>query len=109
LFWRLAFRLINVFLVVFGLGYLLPVFSVLPVSTAALAGLIIASLSCLVETLVLKKEILPFTSGLISFFLSLGGLIFIKVFLKINLSWLGLILAALLIGLVDLIMPSTLK
>jgi len=96
-------------LVVLGLGYLLPIFSVLPVSTAFLAGVLIAGLAYLVETFFLKKEVLPFTHGLITFFLSLGGLTFLKIGFQADLSWLGLLLAALIIGLVDLIIPSALK
>lgn len=109
MFWRFMIRMVTVCLVVLSLGYLLPIFSVLPVSTAALAGVIIAGLGYVVETLILKKEALPFTHGLISFFLSLGGLTFIKMSLQMDFSCLGLLLAALIIGLVDLIIPSTLK
>ncbi|HHW12358.1 MAG TPA: hypothetical protein GXX33_05075 [Firmicutes bacterium] len=106
---RFGFKFAAAFLVVFGLGYLLPNFSVLPVSTAAFAGLTIAGLSFCVETLILKKDVLPFTYGLISFFLSLFGLAFLKMGAAIDLSWLGLLAAALIIGLVDLIIPSTLN
>lgn len=106
---RFGLKLATAFIVLLGLGYLLPLFSVLPVSTSAIAGLTIAGLSFIVETLVLKKEVLPFTHGLISFFLSLFALILLRMVAKIDFSWLGLLLAALLIGLSDLIIPSTLK
>ena len=69
----------------------------------------IAGLNFFVETIILKKEVLPFTQGLISFFLSLFGLISLKMVSGIDFSWLSLLLAALLIGLVDLIIPATLK
>ena len=75
---RFGFKFAAVFFVVLGLGYLLPNFSILPVSTAAIAGLAIAGLNFFVETIILKKEVLPFTQGLISFFLSLFGLISLK-------------------------------
>ncbi|NLM36887.1 MAG: hypothetical protein GX202_02025, partial [Firmicutes bacterium] len=68
---RFGFKFATAFLVVFGLGYLLPNFAALPVSTTAFAGLAITVLHFFVETLILKKEALPFTYGLISFFLSL--------------------------------------
>ncbi|HHT04760.1 MAG TPA: phage holin family protein [Hydrogenispora sp.] len=106
---RFGFKFAAVFFVVLGLGYLLPNFSILPVSTAAIAGLVIAGLNFFVETIILKKEVLPFTQGLISFFLSLFGLISLKMVSGIDFSWLSLLLAALIIGLVDLIIPATLK
>lgn len=94
---------------ILSLGYLLPVFSVLPVSTTVSVGLTIAGLHSFVETVLLKKEILPFTHGLISFFLSLFALIGLKMVTTIDFSWLGLLLVALINGLVDLIIPATLK
>ena len=106
---RFGIRFITASLVISGIGYLLPIFSVLPLSHAALAGLTIAGFGYLFETFILKKEVLPFTHGLISFILSLLGLIFLRTILQMEFSWLGLLLAALLIGLVDLIIPSTLK
>ncbi|NLC52448.1 MAG: hypothetical protein GX770_00575 [Firmicutes bacterium] len=106
---RFGFKFAAAFFVILGLGYLLPYFSVLPVSTAAIAGLTIAGLIFFVETIILKKEVLPFTHGLISFSLTLFGLTFLKIVTTIDLSWLGLLLTALIIGLVDLIIPSTLK
>ena len=106
---RFAVRFVAISVIVLGLGRALPQFSIIPVSTAAVAGLAIAGLGYLIETLILKKEVLPFTHGLISFFLSLGGLFFLKTGFKIDFSWLDMLLAALIIGLVDLIIPSTLK
>lgn len=107
--WRFTIRLFTVGLVLLSLGYLLPIFSILPLTTAFLTGVFIAGLAFAVEIFLLKKEVLPFTQGLITFFLSLGGLSFLKIGFQVDFSWLGLLLAALIIGLVDLIIPTTLK
>ncbi|HBR28117.1 MAG TPA: hypothetical protein DD734_03575 [Firmicutes bacterium] len=105
---RFTVRFVTVSLVVFGLGRILPQFALLPVSTGVLFGLAIAVLALFIETFILKEEVLPFTHGLISFFLSLFGLFFLKTGYAPDISWLGMILAALIIGLVDLIIPVTL-
>lgn len=108
LWFRFVVRFVTVFLVVFGLGQILPQFALLSMALPVLAGLTIASLSLFIEIFILKTQVLPFTHGLISFFLSLGGLFFLRIGYGLDISWLGMILAALIIGLVDLIIPAPL-
>ncbi len=103
-------RFIAVSLAILFIGYLLPGFSIIPFSTAVLGGFFIAGLGYLIETVALKKEALPYTHGVVGFTATTLGLIVFKVLLlTINISWLGLILTSLIIGLVDLIIPSSLK
>jgi hypothetical protein len=109
LWFRFVVRFVTVFLVVFGLGRFLPQFALLSIATAFLAGLTIAGLSLFIENFILKTPLLPFTHGLISFFLSLSGLFCLRIGYGLDISWLGMILAALLIGFVDLMVPVTLS
>lgn len=107
---RTISRLITVSLVLLLIGYLLPGCSVLPISTSFLMGFIIASFGFLSETLILKRKSLPYTYGLNSFIISLIGITLLKSLLpNIQISWLGLILSSLIIGLVELIIPTTIK
>jgi hypothetical protein len=103
-------RLTTVSLVLLLIGYLLPGCSVLPLSTSFLVGFTITSFGFLSEILILKRKSLPYTYGLNSFVISFIGLTLIKLFLPdVNISWLGLVLSSLIIGLVELIIPTTIK
>jgi len=103
-------RFTSVSLVVFFLGSLLPNLALIPFPSAVLAGFFIAGLGYFVEKLALKKEAFPFTYGLIGFIVTLSGLTVLKLRLyNLHISWLGLLLTSVIIGLIDLIFPSTLK
>ena len=107
---RMITRFTSVSLVIFFIGFLLPGFAIIPFSSAVLVGFLIAGLGYLVEKLALKKEAFPFTYGLIGFIVTLTSLSVLKLrLLNQQLSWLGLLLTSLIIGLIDLIIPSTLK
>lgn len=107
---RMITRFTAVSLVVLFISYLLPGLAIIPFSAAVLVGFFIAGLGYLVEILALNKEALPFTYGLIGFIVTFTGLTVLKLkLLNLHISWLGLILTSLIIGLIDLIIPSTIK
>ena len=90
-------------------GFLVPGFSVANFGIALLAAIVIAILGYIVESL-FGERISPRSRGLVGFFTS-AVVIYLTQFIMpgIRVSILGALLAALVIGIIDAIVPTTLR
>jgi putative membrane protein len=103
-------RFTSISFVIFFISSLLPGLALVPFPHAVLIGFFLAGLGYFVEKLTLKKGAYPFSYGLIGFIVTLTGLTLLKLrLLNLQISWLGLLLTSLIIGLIDLIIPSTIN
>lgn len=96
-------------LVLMVVGFILPGFSTLSFFNALLAAIVIAALGWVVES-VLGKGISPFNRGLVGFLVS-AIVIWAAQFIVpgLNVSIFGALLAAFVIGVIDLFVPTTLR
>lgn len=107
---RTIIRFTSSTLLLLFLGYILPGYTVLSFSAAVIGGFFLAGLGFLSEVLILKKEAPPYFHGLAGFITALVGIFLLQLFLPgVRISWLGILITALIIGLTDLIVPTTLK
>lgn len=100
------FRFIIASLVLLFVGFLVPGFAIHGFFTAILAAAVIAALGWMVEGF-LGGEVSPYGRGLIGF-LSTAVIIYITKFIVrgVEVTLIGALLAALLIGIIDLFLPS---
>ncbi|MBW7459117.1 phage holin family protein [Paenibacillus sepulcri] len=86
-------------------GYIVPQFSVGGFWSALLLALVIAALGWIIEG-IFGKRVTPFGRGIVGFIASVV-VIWIAQFIVggVNVTWLGAILAALVIGIIDLFIP----
>lgn len=99
-------RFIVAALVIWFTGFLVPGFEVAGFWSALVAALIIALLGWAIEAL-FRREISPFGRGIIGFLLS-ATIIYITQFFVagVTATLLGALLAALVIGIVDMFIPT---
>ncbi|MDI3540642.1 hypothetical protein H0A61_02634 [Koleobacter methoxysyntrophicus] len=105
----LVIRFIVSALVLMFIGFLLPGFSVAGFTGALLAAVVIAILGFVVES-VLGEKISPRSRGLVGF-ITAAIVIYLSQYIvpAINVTWWGALLASLVIGVVDLFVPTQLR
>lgn len=105
-FFSHLFRFIIASLVLLLVGFLVPGFAIHGFFTAILAAAVIAALGWIAEAF-LGGEVSPYGRGLIGF-LSTAVIIYITKFIVngVEVTFIGAMLAALLIGIIDLFLPS---
>lgn len=106
---RAAVRFVVSAVVLMFVGAIVPGFRTLGFWNALLAALVIAALGWLVE-LVLGRNVSPYSRGLVGFIVS-AVVIWAAQFVVpgMSVTILGALLAALIIGIVDLFVPTTLR
>ncbi|MGE5558079.1 MAG: phage holin family protein [Bacillota bacterium] len=106
---RTIIRFLVSAVVLMVVGFLVPGFSVANFWIALLAAVVIAVLGYILESL-FGKNISPQNRGLIGFFTS-AVVIYLTQFIMpgIRASIIGALLAALVIGIIDAIVPTTLR
>ncbi len=102
-------RFIVSVLVLMGIGYVVPGFDVMNITTAALAALVITALGYLVE-LVMGEKVSPYSRGIVGFIVS-AIVIYVTQFVVpgMGVTIIGALLAALIIGIIDTFIPTTLR
>lgn len=98
-------RFIVAAIVLMVVGWIVPQFSVGGFWSALLLALVIAALGWIVEG-IFGKKVTPFGRGIVGFIAS-AAVIWIAQFIVggVEVTWLGAILAALVIGIIDLFIP----
>ena len=106
---RTIIRFVVAALVLMFIGALVPGFKSMGFGTALLAALVIAGLSYLIG-LVLGHDLSPYAHGVVGFLVS-AVVIYITQFLVpgMRVSVIGALLGSLVIGLIDLFIPTKLK
>lgn len=106
---RTIVRFIVAALVLMFIGAIVPGFSALNFGSALLAALVIAGISYLIE-IVLGRNISPYAHGVVGFLVS-AIVIYITQFIVpgMSVSLIGALLASLVIGIVDLFIPTKVK
>lgn len=106
---RHILRFVIAALVLMAVSYLVPGFSRLGFINALLAALVIAGLGYLVE-LLLGRDVSPYARGVVGFLVS-AVVIYLTQFVVpgMAVSILGALLASLVIGIVDMFIPTKLK
>jgi putative membrane protein len=92
-------------IVLMVVGYIVPQFSVGGFWSALFLALVIAALGWIVEG-IFGKRVSPFGRGIVGFLAS-AAVIWVAQFIVggVSVTWLGAILAALVIGIIDLFIP----
>lgn len=92
-------------LVLMVVGFIVPQFSVGGFWSALFLALVIAALGWVIEG-IFGKKVTPFGRGIVGFLAS-AAVIWIAQFIVggVSVTWLGAILAALVIGIIDLFIP----
>lgn len=100
-----AVRFVVAALVLMVVGFIVPGFSVGGFWSALFLALVIAALGWIVEG-IFGKKVSPFGRGIVGFLAS-AAVIWIAQFIvgNVSVTWLGAILAALVIGIIDLFIP----
>jgi putative membrane protein len=102
---RHVIRFIVAAVVMMFVGFLVPGFSVSSFWTALLAALVIAGIGWIVESL-FGEGISPYNRGIVGFLVSAGVIYLTKFFVSgFRVTILGALLAALVIGIIDLFIP----
>ncbi|MCM3628963.1 phage holin family protein [Paenibacillus glycanilyticus] len=98
-------RFIVAAIVLMVVGWIVPQFSVGGFWSALLLALVIAALGWIIEG-IFGKKVTPFGRGIVGFIAS-AAVIWIAQFIVggVSVTWLGAILAALVIGIIDLFIP----
>jgi len=106
---RTIVRFVVAALVLMFIGVIVPGFRTLNFTSALLAAIVIAAVSYLIE-LVLGRNISPYAHGVVGFLVS-AIVIYITQFIVpgMSVSVIGALLASLIIGLIDLFIPTKLK
>lgn len=104
-----ALRFLASVLVLMFLGYLLPGFKALTFFQSIIAAAVITLVGYLVQA-ILGKSVSPYGRGIVGFLVS-AVVIYVSQFLVpgMRVSILGALLAALVIGIVDLFVPTTVR
>jgi putative membrane protein len=90
-------------------GYLTPGFSTLGFTNALIAAVVIAGISYLIET-VMGRNASPFGRGGVGFIVSAAVIFLAQYFVPgMQVSIIGALIAAFLIGIVDAFVPTTLR
>ncbi|MGI5840223.1 MAG: phage holin family protein [bacterium] len=106
---RMIIRFIVSALVLMFVGFLIPGFGVAGFTTALLAAIVIAVLGYIIESL-LGKNISPQSRGLVGF-ITAAVVIYLAQFIVpgMQASIIGALLAAFVIGLIDAVVPTTIR
>ncbi len=106
---RHVVRFVIAALVLMLIGYLVPGFGALNFFSALLAALVIAGLGYLIE-LLLGRSVSPYAHGVVGFLVS-AVVIYVTQFVVpgMTVSLLGALIASLVIGVVDMFIPTKLK
>lgn len=106
---RTIVRFIVAAIVLMVVGAVVPGFSSLKFGSALLAALVIAGISYLIEV-VLGRDISPYAHGVVGFLVS-AIVIYVTQFIVpgMSVSVIGALLASLVIGLIDLFIPTKVK
>jgi len=106
---RTIVRFVVAALVLMFVGAIVPGFSALKFGAALLAALVISGISYLIE-LILGRNISPYAHGVVGFLVS-AMVIYIAQFIVpgMSVSVIGALLASLVIGVVDLFIPTKVK
>lgn len=106
---RLVVRFIVSALVLMFVGYLVPGFGPIGFVNALIAAVVISVLGYLVESL-LGKNISPQSRGIVGFITS-AAVIYLAQYLvpALNVTILGALIAALVIGIIDIFVPTELR
>lgn len=106
---RTIIRFVVAALVLMFIGAIVPGFKSLNFVSALLAAIVIAGISYLIEV-VLGRDISPYAHGVVGFLVS-AVVIYVTQFIVpgMSVSIIGALLASLLIGLVDLFIPTKIK
>ena len=99
-------RFIVAALVLWIVGFIVPGFDVTGVGSALLAALVVAALGGMIETL-MGRDVSPYARGVVGFLVS-AVVIYITQFIVagVSASIIGALLAALVIGIIDLFIPT---
>jgi len=96
-------------LVLMFVGFLVPGFAVLNFGTAIIAALVIAALGWVVEKL-FGRQISPYGRGIVGFVSGAVVLYLAQLFVPgMRVTILGALLASLVIGIIDLFVPTTMR
>ncbi|MDA8193702.1 MAG: phage holin family protein [Thermaerobacter sp.] len=102
-------RFVMATIVLMLLGYVVPGFSHLGFWSALLAALVIALVGYILEAM-FGKAISPYGRGLVGFLVSAGVIYMVQLVVPgMHVTILGALLAAFIIGLVDLIVPTAVR
>ncbi|HEX2954536.1 MAG TPA: phage holin family protein, partial [Bacillota bacterium] len=103
---RTIIRFVVAALVLMFIGYIVPGFSAISFGTALLAALVIAGLSYVVE-LFLGRKASPYAHGVVGFLVS-ALVIYLTQFIVpgLSVSLIGALLGSLVIGIIDLFIPT---
>jgi putative membrane protein len=106
---RIIVRFIVAAIVLMFIGVIVPGFKTLNFTSALLASLVIAAVSYLIE-LVLGRNMSPYAHGVVGFLVS-AIVIYITQFMVpgMSVSVIGALLASLVIGIIDLFVPTKVK
>jgi putative membrane protein len=106
---RIIVRFVVSALVLMFIGVIVPGFKTLNFTSALLAAVVIATVGYLIE-LVLGRNISPYAHGVVGFLVS-AIVIYITQFIVpgMSVSVIGALLASLVIGLIDLFVPTKVK
>lgn len=106
---RVIIRFVVAALVLMFIGAIIPGFRAISFGTALLAAIVIAGISYLIE-LILGRRLSPYAHGVVGFLVS-AVVIYITQFLipGMSVSIIGALLASLVIGLIDLFIPTKVK
>ena len=96
-------------LVLMFIGLIVPGFSTLSFWNALLAAIVIAGIGFLVEAAI-GRSVSPFGRGVVGFLVS-AAVIYVTQFIvpALSVTFLGAIVAAFIIGLIDMFIPTTLR
>lgn len=96
-------------LVLLFVGYVVPGFSALTVWDAILAALVIAGIGYLVE-LAFGREASPYAHGITGFLVSAAVIYVSQFFVRgLSVSIIGALLASLIVGVIDMFIPTRLR
>ncbi|NLY52662.1 MAG: phage holin family protein [Firmicutes bacterium] len=96
-------------LVLMLVGYIVPGFEVMGFTNALLAAVVIAAIGWVIEA-TLGKDVSPYSRGIVGFLVS-AVVIWAAQFIvpEMQVSVLGALLAAFVIGIIDLFVPTTVR
>ncbi len=106
---RHLIRFVVSVLVLMGIGYVVPGFNVINIVTATLAAIVITALGYLIE-MVMGDKVSPYNRGIVGFLVS-AVVIYVTQFIvpAMGVTVIGALLAALIIGIIDTFVPTTLR
>lgn len=99
------FRFITVVSSMMLISLFLPGFMIYRFQTALIIGLIITVIGWIIEAAI-QGEISPFARGVLAAVLTAGVLLLFSITNLVSINWIGITIAAVLTGTVDLFLPN---